>query len=122
MLGPWESVGASCLKFFFSYSLEGLAGDADGTTKLSSSLVATSLHAKDPQQSLLAKDARGSLVSLTEEELESEQGEEARGHQVSGFLLCFPPSPATNNRQDWRDVHSVLLAFCSLFFKEALMS
>ncbi|KAJ6662882.1 hypothetical protein lerEdw1_011086 [Lerista edwardsae] len=58
-----------------SYSLEGLAGEADGATKLSSSLAATSLNAKDLQQSPLAKDDGGSLVSLTEEELESEQGE-----------------------------------------------
>nr|XP_056722074.1 A-kinase anchor protein 13 [Euleptes europaea] len=58
-----------------SYSLEGLAGEADRTKKPSSSLETASLNAKDLQQSPLASDERGSLVSLTEEELESEQGE-----------------------------------------------
>ncbi|XP_066492692.1 A-kinase anchor protein 13 isoform X2 [Tiliqua scincoides] len=65
-----------------SYSLEGLAGEADGGKK-PSSLAAASLNAKDLQQNPLANDERGSLVSLTEEELESEQGERRGfGHQI----------------------------------------
>ncbi|XP_053128083.1 A-kinase anchor protein 13 isoform X3 [Hemicordylus capensis] len=58
-----------------SYSLEGLAREADGAKKPSSGLETESLNTKDLQQSPLANDERGSLVSLTEEELESEQGE-----------------------------------------------
>ncbi|XP_061451967.1 A-kinase anchor protein 13 isoform X2 [Rhineura floridana] len=58
-----------------SYSLEGLAGEADGTKKPPSGLETASLNTKDLQQSPLANDERGSLVSLTEEELELEQGE-----------------------------------------------
>ncbi|XP_062998242.1 A-kinase anchor protein 13 isoform X2 [Elgaria multicarinata webbii] len=57
-----------------SYSLEGLAREADGTAKPSSGLESPSLHDKDLSRSPLAHDERGSLVSLTEE-LELEQGE-----------------------------------------------
>ncbi|KAL7980142.1 hypothetical protein Chor_001410 [Crotalus horridus] len=59
-----------------SYSLEGLSGEADNTTsKPSSSLDVASMNTKDLRQSPLANDDRGSLVSLTEEEQESELGE-----------------------------------------------
>ncbi|XP_042328385.1 A-kinase anchor protein 13 isoform X3 [Sceloporus undulatus] len=58
-----------------SYSLEGLAGEADSIKKPSSSLETASLNTKDLHQSSLTNDDRGSLVSLTEEELESEQVE-----------------------------------------------
>uniref|UniRef100_A0A670K4R2 A-kinase anchoring protein 13 n=1 Tax=Podarcis muralis TaxID=64176 RepID=A0A670K4R2_PODMU len=57
-----------------SYSLEGLAGEGDGTKKPPSSLETATLNTKDLRQSPLANDERGSLVSLTEEELELEQG------------------------------------------------
>uniref|UniRef100_A0A8C6X9Q8 A-kinase anchoring protein 13 n=1 Tax=Naja naja TaxID=35670 RepID=A0A8C6X9Q8_NAJNA len=53
-----------------SYSLEGLSGEADDTTKPSSSLDVASMNTKDLRQSPLANDERGSLVSLTEEEQE----------------------------------------------------
>ncbi|XP_070619570.1 A-kinase anchor protein 13 isoform X2 [Erythrolamprus reginae] len=58
-----------------SYSLEGLSGEAADTTKPSSSLDVASMNTKDLRQSPLANDERGSLVSLTEEEQESELGE-----------------------------------------------
>ncbi|XP_013921201.1 PREDICTED: A-kinase anchor protein 13-like [Thamnophis sirtalis] len=58
-----------------SYSLEGLSGEADDTTKPSSSLDVASMNTKDLRRSPLANDERGSLVSLTEEEQESELGE-----------------------------------------------
>uniref|UniRef100_A0A674KAP8 A-kinase anchoring protein 13 n=1 Tax=Terrapene triunguis TaxID=2587831 RepID=A0A674KAP8_9SAUR len=58
-----------------SYSLEGLAGDSDDNKKPSSNLETSSLSSKDLRRSPLASDERGSLVSLTEEEVESEQGE-----------------------------------------------
>nr|XP_034986598.1 A-kinase anchor protein 13 isoform X5 [Zootoca vivipara] len=57
-----------------SYSLEGLAGEGDGTKKPPSSLETATLNTKDLRQSPLANDERGSLVSLTEEDLELEQG------------------------------------------------
>ncbi|XP_033022694.1 A-kinase anchor protein 13 isoform X2 [Lacerta agilis] len=57
-----------------SYSLEGLAGEGDGTKKPPSSLETATLNTKDLRQSPLANDERGSLVSLNEEELELEQG------------------------------------------------
>ncbi|CAI5792733.1 A-kinase anchor protein 13 isoform X1 [Podarcis lilfordi] len=57
-----------------SYSLEGLAGEGDSTKKPPSSLETATLNTKDLRQSPLANDERGSLVSLTEEELELEQG------------------------------------------------
>ncbi|XP_072837894.2 A-kinase anchor protein 13 isoform X2 [Pogona vitticeps] len=89
-----------------SYSLEGLAGEADSLKKPSSGLEAASLNAPDLQQSPLTNDERGSLVSLTEEELESEQVE-ARGfdrqrHQRSqprAFNFCPNPvsSPLTKS-------------------------
>nr|XP_020637343.1 A-kinase anchor protein 13 [Pogona vitticeps] len=89
-----------------SYSLEGLAGEADNLKKPSSGLEAASLNAPDLQQSPLTNDERGSLVSLTEEELESEQVE-ARGfdrqrHQRSqprAFNFCPNPvsSPLTKS-------------------------
>lgn len=65
-------------QFIFSFSLEGLVGDTNGSKKPSSSLETSSLNVKGLRQNPLANDERGSLVSLTEEELESEQGE-ARG-------------------------------------------
>ncbi|XP_034280579.1 A-kinase anchor protein 13 isoform X3 [Pantherophis guttatus] len=58
-----------------SYSLEGLSREADDTTKPSSSLDVASMNTKDLRRSPLANDERGSLVSLTEEEQESELGE-----------------------------------------------
>ncbi|KAL8197549.1 UNVERIFIED_CONTAM: hypothetical protein K2H54_031278 [Gekko kuhli] len=89
-----------------SYSLEGLAGEADHITKPSSSLDTAPLNAQGLQQSPLANDERGSLVSLTEEELESEQGE-ARGFdlqrckrsQPRAFSFCAHPvaSPLTKS-------------------------
>ncbi|XP_077173558.1 A-kinase anchor protein 13 isoform X2 [Paroedura picta] len=81
-----------------SYSLEGLTGEAGHIKKPSSGLEAASLNAKSLQHSPLANDERGSLVSLTEEELESEQGE-ARGFdlqrckrsQPRAFSFCTHP-------------------------------
>uniref|UniRef100_A0A8C3HYH1 A-kinase anchoring protein 13 n=1 Tax=Chrysemys picta bellii TaxID=8478 RepID=A0A8C3HYH1_CHRPI len=78
-----------------SYSLEGLAGDSDDNKKPSSNLETSSLSSKDLRRSPLASDERGSLVSLTEEEVESEQGE-IRGFdrqirqrsQPHGFSFC----------------------------------
>ncbi|XP_044300894.1 A-kinase anchor protein 13 isoform X3 [Varanus komodoensis] len=61
-----------------SYSLEGLAGEPDVTKKPPPGLESSSLTTKDLRQSPPASDDRGSLVSLTEEELESEQ-------EVQGF-------------------------------------
>ncbi|XP_067327451.1 A-kinase anchor protein 13 isoform X3 [Anolis sagrei] len=58
-----------------SYSLEGLAGEAGSMKKPSSGLETASLNAKNLRQNSLTNDERGSLVSLTEEELESEQAE-----------------------------------------------
>ncbi|XP_054858116.1 A-kinase anchor protein 13 isoform X2 [Eublepharis macularius] len=89
-----------------SYSLEGLAGDADHIKKPSSSLETASLDAKDLQKSPLASDERGSLVSLTEEELESEQVEErgfdlqrGKRSQPRAFSFCTHPvaSPLTKS-------------------------
>ncbi|KAH0620049.1 hypothetical protein JD844_014578, partial [Phrynosoma platyrhinos] len=66
-----------------SYSLEGLAGEADSIKKPSSSLETASLNTKDLGQSSLTNDERGSLVSLTEEELESEPAKTRRfGRQI----------------------------------------
>ncbi|KAF7239549.1 A-kinase anchor protein 13 [Varanus komodoensis] len=65
-------------EFVFSYSLEGLAGEPDVTKKPPPGLESSSLTTKDLRQSPPASDDRGSLVSLTEEELESEQ-------EVQGF-------------------------------------
>ncbi|XP_030433451.1 A-kinase anchor protein 13 isoform X7 [Gopherus evgoodei] len=78
-----------------SYSLEGLAGDSDDNKKPSSNLETSSLSSRDLRRSPLASDERGSLVSLTEEEVESEQGE-IRGFdrqmrqrsQPHGFNFC----------------------------------
>ncbi|XP_062819428.1 A-kinase anchor protein 13 isoform X3 [Anolis carolinensis] len=58
-----------------SYSLEGLAGEPGSIKKPPSCLETSSLKAKDLRQNSLTNDERGSLVSLTEEELESEQAE-----------------------------------------------
>ncbi|XP_043380601.1 A-kinase anchor protein 13 isoform X3 [Chelonia mydas] len=88
-----------------SYSLEGLAGDSDDNKKPSSNLETSSLSSKDLRRSPLANDERGSLVSLTEEEVESEQGE-IRGfdHQTRqrsqphGFNFCTSAtSPLTKS-------------------------
>ncbi|XP_048724157.1 A-kinase anchor protein 13 isoform X9 [Caretta caretta] len=88
-----------------SYSLEGLAGDSDDNKKPSSNLETSSLSSKDLRRSPLANDERGSLVSLTEEEVESEQGE-IRGfdHQTRqrsqphGFSFCTSAtSPLTKS-------------------------
>uniref|UniRef100_A0A8C3TAR7 A-kinase anchoring protein 13 n=1 Tax=Chelydra serpentina TaxID=8475 RepID=A0A8C3TAR7_CHESE len=88
-----------------SYSLEGLAGDSDDNKKPSSNLETSSLSSKDLRRSPLASDERGSLVSLTEEEVESEQGE-IRGfdHQTRqrsqphGFSFCTSAtSPLTKS-------------------------
>ncbi|XP_025023761.1 A-kinase anchor protein 13 isoform X4 [Python bivittatus] len=78
-----------------SYSLEGLSGEADGTTKPSSSLDVASMNTKDLRQSPLANDERGSLVSLTEEEQESELGEMRsqilQRPQPHAFSFCTTP-------------------------------
>ncbi|XP_053897137.1 A-kinase anchor protein 13 isoform X9 [Malaclemys terrapin pileata] len=88
-----------------SYSLEGLAGDSDDNKKPSSNLETSSLSSKDLRRSPLASDERGSLVSLTEEEVESEQGE-IRGFdrqirqrsQPHGFSFCTSAtSPLTKS-------------------------
>nr|XP_025037471.1 A-kinase anchor protein 13 isoform X3 [Pelodiscus sinensis] len=89
-----------------SYSLEGLAGDSNDNKKPSSNLETSSLSCKDLRPSPLASDDRGSLVSLTEEEVESEQGE-SRGFdrqirqrsQPHGFSFCASPtsSPLTKS-------------------------
>ncbi|XP_038274895.1 A-kinase anchor protein 13 isoform X3 [Dermochelys coriacea] len=88
-----------------SYSLEGLAGDSDDNKKPSSNLETSSLSSKDLRRSPLANDERGSLVSLTEEEVESEQGEirgfDHQTHQRSqphGFSFCTSAtSPLTKS-------------------------
>ncbi|XP_015273973.1 PREDICTED: A-kinase anchor protein 13-like, partial [Gekko japonicus] len=89
-----------------SYSLEGLAGETDHIKKPSSSLDTASLNTKGLQQSPLANDERGSLVSLTEEELESEQGEvrgfdlqRCKRSQPRAFSFCTHPvaSPLTKS-------------------------
>ncbi|XP_063170379.1 A-kinase anchor protein 13 isoform X2 [Candoia aspera] len=78
-----------------SYSLEGLSGEADGTTEPSSSLDVASMNTKDLRQSPLANDERGSLVSLTEEEQESELGEMRsqilQRPQPHAFSFCTTP-------------------------------
>ncbi|KAM3828420.1 A-kinase anchor protein 13 isoform 2-T3 [Vipera latastei] len=79
-----------------SYSLEGLSGEADNTaTKPSSSLDVASMNTKDLRQSPLASDERGSLVSLTEEEQESELGEMRsqilQRSQPRSFGFCTNP-------------------------------
>ncbi|XP_039346316.1 A-kinase anchor protein 13 isoform X2 [Mauremys reevesii] len=88
-----------------SYSLEGLAGDSDDDKKPSSNLETSSLSSRDLRRSPLASDDRGSLVSLTEEEVESEQGE-IRGFdrqtrqrsQPHGFSFCTSAtSPLTKS-------------------------
>ncbi|XP_067411750.1 A-kinase anchor protein 13 isoform X3 [Emydura macquarii macquarii] len=88
-----------------SYSLEGLAGDSDDNKKPSSNLETSSLSSKDLRRSPFASDERGSLVSLTEEEVESEQGE-IRGFdqqtrqrsQPHGFSFCSSAtSPLTKS-------------------------
>ncbi|XP_048337627.1 A-kinase anchor protein 13 isoform X3 [Sphaerodactylus townsendi] len=73
--GPGKNASSEAEVNHRSYSLEGLAGEADCIKKPVSHLEMASLNAKDLQQNPLANDERGSLVSLTEEELESEQGE-----------------------------------------------
>uniref|UniRef100_A0ABM5EXL7 A-kinase anchor protein 13 isoform X9 n=1 Tax=Pogona vitticeps TaxID=103695 RepID=A0ABM5EXL7_9SAUR len=104
--GPGKNANSESEINHRSYSLEGLAGEADSLKKPSSGLEAASLNAPDLQQSPLTNDERGSLVSLTEEELESEQVE-ARGfdrqrHQRSqprAFNFCPNPvsSPLTKS-------------------------
>uniref|UniRef100_A0A8C8R8B0 A-kinase anchoring protein 13 n=1 Tax=Pelusios castaneus TaxID=367368 RepID=A0A8C8R8B0_9SAUR len=88
-----------------SYSLEGLAGDSDDNKKPSSNLETSSLSSRDLRRSPLTSDERGSLVSLTEEEVESEQGE-MRGFeqqacqrsQPHGFNFCASAaSPLTKS-------------------------
>ncbi|KAM9124440.1 A-kinase anchor protein 13 isoform 2-T2 [Pangshura tecta] len=88
-----------------SYSLEGLAGDSDDNKKPSSNLETSSLSSRDLRRSPLASDDRGSLVSLTEEEVEPEQGE-IRGFdrqtrqrsQPHGFSFCTSAtSPLTKS-------------------------
>ncbi|XP_074863129.1 A-kinase anchor protein 13 isoform X3 [Carettochelys insculpta] len=89
-----------------SYSLEGLAGDCSDNNKPSSNLETSSLSSKDLRRSPLASDERGSLVSLTEEEVESEQGEgrefdrqTRQRSQPHGFSFCTSPaaSPLTKS-------------------------
>ncbi|XP_026528840.1 A-kinase anchor protein 13 isoform X2 [Notechis scutatus] len=77
-----------------SYSLEGLSGEADDTTKPSSSLDVVSMNTKDLRQSPLANDERGSLVSLTEEEQE-ELGEMRSQIRPQPYSFSFSTSPVS---------------------------
>lgn len=85
-ISPKHLQGPDSCQFAFSYSLEGLSGEAEHIQKASSSLETASLNAKGLQQSPLAGDERGSLVSLTEEEPESEQG----GARGPGLQVNLP--------------------------------
>nr|XP_033775464.1 A-kinase anchor protein 13 isoform X2 [Geotrypetes seraphini] len=84
-----------------SYSLEGLVGDAD-EKKCSSSLEPSSLSSTELRIPVVANDEDGSLISLTEEELESvrrdarafshqaHQTSHPRGLSYSTSALCSP--------------------------------
>ncbi|NXA47316.1 AKP13 protein, partial [Nothocercus julius] len=75
-----------------SYSLEGLTGDPGESKKPSASLETSSLSSKDLQQSPLASDECGSLVSLTEEleqgEIRDFDNQMNQRSQPQGFNFC----------------------------------
>ncbi|XP_016065084.1 PREDICTED: A-kinase anchor protein 13 isoform X3 [Miniopterus natalensis] len=70
-----------------SFSLEGLAGGAGAGNKPSSSLEVTSANAKELRHPFSGEEQGDSLVSLSEEDLESGQ----REHSMFGHQTCHRP-------------------------------
>lgn len=73
----------------FSFSLEGLTGEAGVGNKPSSSLDRNSVNAKELRHPFSGEERGDSLVSLSEEDLEADQGEHRMfGQQVRLKCIC----------------------------------
>ncbi|GCB73709.1 hypothetical protein scyTo_0002790 [Scyliorhinus torazame] len=74
--GPGKNTGSEAEINQRSYSLEGLVHDSEVTKETSHAVESVLRNSRDPRRApIISTDERGSLVSLTEEEMESDHSE-----------------------------------------------